>query len=100
MAKKSMLEREQKRARLVEKYRQRRVELKGMMKASTDVDEVMQLHDKLTRLPLNSSPVRHSMRCMQCGRGRGVYRKFILCRICLRQQLMTGNVTGGRKSSW
>lgn len=100
MAKRSMLEREQKRAKLVERYKQRRIELKGMMKASHDVDEVMKLHEKLMKLPLNSSPVRHSTRCMQCGRSHAVYRKFGLCRICLRKQLMTGNVTGGRKSSW
>ena len=100
MAKKSMLEREQKRARLVEKYKHRRIELKAMMKASNDVDEVMQLQEKLMKFPLNSSPVRHSTRCLQCGRVHAVYRKFGLCRICLRKQLMTGNVTGGRKSSW
>jgi len=100
VAKKSMLEREQKKAKLVAKYKQRRVELKGMIKACTDVDEVMQLQVKLIKLPLNSSAVRHSTRCMQCGRSRAVYRKFGLCRICLRQQLMTGNVTGGQKSSW
>ena len=100
MAKKSMLERENKKVLLVEKYRSRRAELKETIKSSTDVDAIMNAQAKLAKLPVNSNPVRHSTRCQQCGRAHAVYRKFGLCRICLRQQLMTGNVTGGRKSSW
>ena len=100
MAKKSMLERENKKGLLVEKYRNRRTELKDTIKSSTDYDVIMASQAKLAKLPVNSNPVRHSTRCQQCGRAHAVYRKFGLCRICLRQQLMTGNVTGGRKSSW
>ena len=100
MAKKSMLEREQKKFLLVEKYRNRREELKKIIKSSNDYDVIVTTLAKLAKLPVNSSPVRHSTRCQQCGRAHAVYRKFGLCRICLRQQLMTGNVTGGRKSSW
>ncbi|KTC91835.1 MULTISPECIES: 30S ribosomal protein S14 [Legionella] len=100
MAKKSMLARENKRSKLVAKYRERRNELKVLIKSSTDFDEIMEAQAKLAKLPINSNPVRHSTRCQQCGRPHAVYRKFGLCRICLRQQLMTGNVTGGRKSSW
>ena len=95
-----MLERENKKVLLVEKYRSRRAELKETIKSSTDVDAIMNAQAKLAKLPVNSNPVRHSTRCQQCGRAHAVYRKFGLCRICLRQQLMTGNVTGGRKSSW
>lgn len=100
MAKKSMLARENKRAKLVAKYSERRRELKVLIKSSEDFDIVMDAQAKLAKLPLNSNPVRHCTRCQQCGRPHAVYRKFGLCRICLRQQLMTGNVTGGRKSSW
>jgi small subunit ribosomal protein S14 len=100
VAKKSMLEREAKRARLVKKYNERRLELKKIIKSSTDFDVIMETQAKLAKSPINSNPVRHSTRCQQCGRPHAVYRKFGLCRICLRQQLMTGNVTGGRKSSW
>ncbi|WP_419420016.1 30S ribosomal protein S14 [Legionella sp. D16C41] len=100
MAKKSMLEREKKRAKLVEKYIQRRIELKDLIKTSQDFDTIMDAQERLAKLPVNSSPVRHSTRCQQCGRPHAVYRMFGLCRICLRQQLMNGNVTGGRKSSW
>jgi len=100
VAKKSMREREEKKGLLVEKYAAARLELKKIIKSSTDFDEIRAAQDKLQKLPLNSNPVRHTTRCQQCGRAHAVYRKFGLCRICLRQQLMTGNVTGGRKSSW
>ncbi len=95
-----MRARELKKELLVEKYRTRRAELKETIKSSTDFDVIMATQEKLAKLPVNSNPVRHTTRCQQCGRVHAVYRKFGLCRICLRQQLMTGNVTGGRKSSW
>ncbi|MBA2652018.1 MAG: 30S ribosomal protein S14 [Tatlockia sp.] len=100
MAKKSILAREKKRSKLVAKYKERRNELKVIIKSSQDMTEIMEAQLKLGKLPLNSNPVRNSTRCQQCGRPHAVYRKFGLCRICLRQQLMAGNVTGGRKSSW
>ncbi len=100
MARKSILEREQKKAKLVKKYQARRQELKKVIKSAADMDEVMQAQASLARLPINSCAARHSTRCQQCGRAHAVYRKFGLCRICLRNQLMTGNVTGGHKSSW
>jgi small subunit ribosomal protein S14 len=100
VAKQSMRQREFKRSKLVEKYRKRRVELKHLIKSSTDFDVIMEAQTKLAKLPVNSNPVRQTTRCQQCSRPHAVYRKFGLCRICLRQQLMTGNVAGGRKSSW
>ncbi|MFT4059184.1 MAG: 30S ribosomal protein S14 [Legionella sp.] len=100
MAKKSMLMRELKRARLVEKYKQRRNELKKLIKSSDDFQVIMDSQEKLAKLPVNSNRVRYKMRCQSCGRPHGVFRKFRLCRICLRQQLMVGNIPGGRKSSW
>lgn len=95
-----MLVRELKRGKLVNKYRQRRNELKKLIKSSDDFQEIMKAQASLAKLPVNSNPVRNSTRCQQCGRPHAVYRKFNLCRICLRQQLMLGNVPGGRKSSW
>ncbi|MFY7697644.1 MAG: 30S ribosomal protein S14 [Legionella sp.] len=100
MAKKSLIARQSKKSDLIEKYRVRRAELKITIKSSTDLDVIMEAQAKLAKLPLNSNPVRNVTRCQQCGRPHAVYRKFGLCRICLRQQLMAGNVTGGRKSSW
>ncbi|MCC5792045.1 MAG: 30S ribosomal protein S14 [Legionellaceae bacterium] len=95
-----MRERTLKVEKLVEKYKQRRTELKAKIKKEADPSVIRELLESLNKLPVNSNPVRHSTRCQQCGRPHAVYRKFGLCRICLRQQLMTGNVTGGRKSSW
>lgn len=100
MARKSIINREQNRAELVAKYQEKRRDLKSKIKAAKSLDDVMQLQEQLSKLPLNSSAVRCTTRCQQCGRAHAVYKKFGLCRICLRQQLMTGNVTGGRKSSW
>lgn len=95
-----MLAREVKRKKLVAKYRARRNELKQLIKSSSDFDAIMDAQAKLAKFPLNSNPVRHTTRCQSCGRPHAVYKKFSLCRICLRQQLMAGNVPGGRKSSW
>ena len=100
MARKAILERESKKAKLVKKYQTRRQELKKIIKSSVDMDAVMKAQTSLARLPINSCEARHSTRCQQCGRAHAVYRKFGLCRICLRNQLMFGNVAGGRKSSW
>ena len=95
-----MIERELKRTKLIAKYKQRREKIKEDIRVSKDFQEIMNLQSMLAKLPVNSNPVRHNPRCQQCGRIHAVYRKFGLCRICLRQQLMAGNVTGGRKSSW
>ncbi|MCX7114470.1 MAG: 30S ribosomal protein S14 [Gammaproteobacteria bacterium] len=100
MARKSILIRESRKEKLVDKHHEQRKSLKTKMKAASNLDEMMGLQVQLAKLPLNSNPVRHTTRCMQCGRSRAVYRKFKLCRICLRQYLMTGYVPGGRKSSW
>lgn len=100
MAKTSVLARTKKRAKLVDKYRAKRVELKKTIKSSTDYDVIMAAQEKLAKLPLNSNPVRLNSRCQQCGRPHAVYRHFGLCRICLRKHLMNGDVSGGRMSSW
>ena len=95
-----MRQRSLKKLKLINKYQAKRQELKGKIKKEIDPSVIYQLQIELAKLPLNSNPVRYSTRCEQCGRPHAVYKKFGLCRICLRQQLMTGNVTGGRKSSW
>ena len=100
MARKSIIIRENKKKFLVDKYFEKRKALKDIIKSSTDFDQVEAAQVGLAKLPKNSNPARHTRRCQQCGRPHAVFRKFGLCRICLRQQLMFGNVTGGRKSSW
>lgn len=44
--------------------------------------------------------VRNYSRCLNCGRPRGVYKKFKLCRICLRQLALRGEIPGMTKASW
>lgn len=100
MAKKSMIAREKRRKLLIAKFSEQRRELKEIIKKSDDFDQITNAQIKLDSLPVDSSPVRSNSRCGQCGRPRSVYRKFGLCRLCLRKQLMVGNVAGGRMSSW
>lgn len=101
MAKKSMIEREQKRAKMVAKYAKKRIELK---KASVDMslsfEERMEALEKLHKLPRNASPVRQQNRCRLTGRPHGVYRKFGLSRNMLRKLAMQGDIPGLRKASW
>lgn len=101
MAKTSMIARENKRARLVEKYAAKRAELKAVLKdpeASDDDKWAAQV--KLQKLPRDASPVRQQKRCRLTGRPHGVYRKFGLCRNKLREAAMRGDVPGLTKASW
>lgn len=100
MAKKSMMAREHKRAKLTSKYADKRAQLKETMRTAEDIEKVIEAQEKLQKLPRDSSPARQVNRCHQCGRPHAVYKKFKLCRICLRKHLMQGDVTGGTKSSW
>lgn len=100
MAKKAIVVREQKRIKLTEKFRERREQLKKIIKKATNYEEVDKAQNALANLPLNSNPVRVTRRCQQCGRAHAVYRKFQLCRICVRKYFGKGEITGCRKSSW
>lgn len=101
MAKKSMIERDRKRAKLVEKYAAKRAELKAIViNPESSYDEKMEAQAKLQKLPRDSSPVRMRSRCVLTGRPRAVYRKFGLGRNKLREATMRGDVPGLRKASW
>ncbi len=89
MAKKSIIARNEKRQRLVAKYAAKRAELK----AAGDMVG-------LQKLPRNSAKVRVRNRCFMTGRGKGVYRKFGLCRNMFRLLALEGKIPGIRKSSW
>lgn len=95
-----MIARENKRVKYIKALKNKREELKSLALKSDDFEAQQLAQQKLQKLPVNSSASRHVRRCEQCGRPKGVYRKFALCRICLRNQLMRGNVPGARKSSW
>jgi small subunit ribosomal protein S14 len=100
MAKKSMVAREKKRIRLINKHAETRQELIRKIKKTRDLAALEELQGKLKKLPVNSSKCRHVKRCQQCGRPKAVYRKFGLCRICLRNHLNLGHIPGAKKSSW
>jgi len=100
MAKKSMLERERKRARLVARYSQRRCELKQQMRAATSLKKKLQLQFELQGLPRNSAPTRLRNRCSQTGRPKAYYRDFGLCRHSLREMAHKGLLPGVTKASW
>jgi small subunit ribosomal protein S14 len=89
MSKTSVVARNLKRIRLAEKYKARREALK----ATGD-------YEALQKLPRNSSPTRVRNRCSLTGRGKGVYRKFGLCRNVFRQMALDGKLPGIRKASW
>ncbi len=101
MAKRSMIEREKKRARTVAKYADKRTALKAVINsASSSDDERWEAQLKLQQLPRNASPSRQQRRCRQTGRPHAVYRKFGLCRNKLREAAMRGDVPGLVKASW
>lgn len=100
MAKQSMIEREKKRMKLVEKYAQKRKVLTTEFRESNNFSEKLLIHKKLEKLPRNSSSIRIRNRCWRTGRSRGVYKDFGLCRHMLREMAHMGLLPGVRKASW
>ena len=101
MAKKSMINRELKRIRLVEKYAAKRAELKKIIiDPDASMEEKDEAQAKLQSLPRDSSPSRVQNRCRVTGRPHGFYRKFGLSRNKLREETMKGHVPGLSKASW
>lgn len=84
-----MKAREVRRAKLVEKYAEKRAKLKA------EGDYVA-----LQKLPRNSSPVRMRNRCMLTGRPRGYMRQFGISRITFREMASKGLIPGIKKASW
>ena len=101
MAKKSAIEKNEKRRRMVAKYAARRAKLKAMaMDEDKPLEERFQARLQLAALPRNSAPSRVRNRCQVTGRPRGYYRKMKMSRIALRQLGSLGMVPGLVKSSW
>jgi small subunit ribosomal protein S14 len=101
MAKKSSIERNKKRERLVEKYAAKRAELKRILSdPKTSDDEFYTAQRKLTKLPRNSSKIRLHNRCSITGRTRAYIRKFGLSRLTFRELASDGKIPGVTKSSW
>ena len=101
MAKKSMVAREVKRAKLVERYASKRKALKAVINSpESSMEEREAAQTKLNALPRDASPVRKHNRCAITGRPHGFYRKFGLARNKLREATMNGEIPGLRKASW
>ncbi|NJL83400.1 MAG: 30S ribosomal protein S14 [Chloroflexaceae bacterium] len=100
MAKRSMIEREKKRRKLVEKYADKREDLKEAFRQATTLQEKIDIHRQIQRLPRNSAPTRLHNRCWVTGRPRGYYRDFGLSRNVLREWAHKGLLPGVVKSSW
>ncbi|WP_218080848.1 30S ribosomal protein S14 [Anthocerotibacter panamensis] len=97
MAKKSMLEREKRRAKLTQKQTEKRLELKDLLRTGEDPMLVQEQFQKLHR---NGLPIRLHRRCWRCGRPRAVIRDAGLCRICFREMAHDGLLPGIVKASW
>jgi small subunit ribosomal protein S14 len=89
MSKLSVIVRNEKRQRMVAKYLERR---EALRKAGD--------WEGLQKLPLNSSPVRLRNRCIVTGKGKGIFRKYGLCRNQFRQLALEGKIPGVKKASW
>ncbi|MDR0773141.1 MAG: 30S ribosomal protein S14 [Wolbachia pipientis] len=102
MAKKSMIERNLRRIKLCDQYKEKREKLKSIIndKNLSIVERFTAQNKLIKKLPRNSSKTKIRNRCALTGRSRGVYRKFGLCRIVLRDLCSFGQVPGVTKSSW
>ena len=101
MAKLSMVQREKKRKRVVQRYAKKRAELKAIVKsASSSSEEREAAQQNLQKLPRNANPCRQRNRCSLTGRPHGFYRKFGLGRNKLREAAMRGDIPGLVKASW
>lgn len=101
MAKKSAVEKNQNRAKLVKKYASKRAKLKAAIQnKELPMEERFAAQLKLAQLPRNSAKTRLVNRCEVSGRPRGFYRRFRISRIALRDLASQGQLPGVVKSSW
>ncbi len=101
MAKKSAIQKNEKRKRMVARDAAKRAALKAIIRnLSLPAEERFTAQLKLSNLPRNGAKIRVRNRCSLSGRPRGVYRKFQLSRIALRELASSGYIPGMVKSSW
>jgi len=101
LAKISVINRNTKRSKIINTFVLKRKEIFVILK-DVNADELAKTvaREQLQKLPRDSSPVRYRRRCALTGRPRGVFKKFGLFRIKLREIVMTGQVPGITKASW
>lgn len=101
MAKRSSIEKNKRRMKLVERYSSKRLELKAIVKnESVSWEERMMAQEKLQSIPRNASPVRVRKRCAITGRPRGYIGLFSISRIKFRELALQGVLPGVKKASW
>ena len=101
MAKKSAIQKNLRRKQKATRYAAKRARLKAIARdRSLAPEERFQAFLKLAEVPRNSAPSRVRNRCELTGRPRGVYRKFRLSRIALRDLASIGQIPGMVKASW
>ncbi len=101
MAKKSAVQKNKSRRKLVQRYAAKRAAFKAVAKdRNLPPEERFQAYLKLAKLPRNSAKNRVRNRCEVSGRPRAYYRKFKLSRIALRDLASVGQIPGMVKSSW
>jgi small subunit ribosomal protein S14 len=101
MAKTNMVEREKRRAKIAKRYAAKRAHLKELIRSpKTSQEDRAAAQAKLQSLPRDASPSRQRKRCAITGRSRGVYRKFGLARVKIREVANRGEIPGLGKASW
>ena len=100
MAAKRMIARENRRISYSARIKNREALKAIISNHESTPQEVMTAVLKSQKRKVDESPVRRTNRCLTCGRPRGVFKKFGLCRCCLRKNALFGFVPGLMKSSW
>lgn len=100
MAKKSIIARQKKRERLVLKFQEKRSDLLKEFYLSESLRGKLSVHQRLEKLPRDSTKVRLRNRCWRTGRGRGFYNDFGLCRHMIREMAHNCFLPGVYKASW
>jgi small subunit ribosomal protein S14 len=101
MAKKSSIEKNNRRRRLAKQYAGKRSRLKAIVNNhALTMEERFAAQLKLSQLPRNSAPARIRNRCEMTGRPRAFYRKVRMSRLALRELANKGLIPGMVKSSW
>lgn len=100
MARKSNIAREKRRINAVALSEGKRRTLREAIASESDYDKREVLVRKLNAMPRDTSRIRIRRRCQCCGRPRAVYRRFAMCRLCLRKVVLMGMIPGIRKASW
>ena len=101
MAKQSAIQKNINRKILIDRLSEKRTKLKkALMNKEISFEERVKIQMKLESMPRNSSRIRYRNRCFLSGRPRGVYSKFNLSRIAIRDMAGKGQIPGLTKASW